>query len=320
MESKIVVDAPPFLRILGDGTVHRMLGFEKVPSSLDGPVASKDVASDGVSVRLYLPTHALHSDGVKLPVVVYFHGGGFCVASATCPEYHNYLNLVAEEANVACVSVDYRLAPEHRLPAAYDDCFAALQWLARQAQAQQNPHGVGFEPEPWLFSHADFSKCFLAGDSAGANIVHEMGIRASESGKDFAFAGCILAHPFFCAEEDMGSEVSPHAEPLRKTRNAMLKIFLPPGEDRDYPPLNPWGPRSPPLAKLRVYPRVLVIVSGKDMLKDRGILYQEALVKEGIVADLMKIEDEEHVFHLLDLRCQNATLMMKRISEFIHMN
>uniref|UniRef100_A0A0D6QU55 Alpha/beta hydrolase fold-3 domain-containing protein n=1 Tax=Araucaria cunninghamii TaxID=56994 RepID=A0A0D6QU55_ARACU len=324
MDSEIVADAFPFFRIFKDGRVVRFMGTDTVSPSREGPVASKDVKLDaeaGLFVRVYLPT--LHDNAQNVPVIVYIHGGGFAIESASSPTYHNYLNLLAEEANVICVSVEYRRVPEHRLPVAYDDCFAALQWLSRQAQTQQSPpesEGEGFQAEEWLLRHADFSSCFLAGDSAGANIVHEMGIRAGEDGRDWGplgFAGAFLIHPFFCGEEAIGSELSPEAEVFKKTGDALLGACLPPGEDKDYPPFNPVGPRSPSLAKL-VFPQLLVIVAGKDGLKDRVILYYEALIKAGKVAHLMIAETETHVFHLRDLRCANATQMMKRISDFIH--
>ncbi|AQL01139.1 NAD(P)H dehydrogenase C1, partial [Zea mays] len=110
------------------------------------------------SARVYLPPGAAG----KIPVVVYFHGGGFVVGSPARPGTHNYLNDLVARSGAIGVSVYYRLAPEHKLPAAYDDAWAALRWAAT----------LGGGEDPWLLEHADLSRVFLAGCSAGANIAH----------------------------------------------------------------------------------------------------------------------------------------------------
>lgn len=280
-------------------------------------MASKDVLLDpqtGVFVRLYLPRLEVTDGKQKVPVLVYFHGGGFCLESAASPVYHSYLNKVATEAKVIGVSVEYRRAPEHRLPVAYDDCFSVLEWLERQAMA---PDGVSVDP--WLASHADFSKVFLAGDSCGANIVHHMGIRASGRIWDgLRLQGAILVHPFFGGEQRIECELGagPEVEGFVKLVDGFWSISLPVGADRDHPFSNPAGPRSPALSSL-VYPRTLVFVAEKDLLTDRGLLFYEALKKAGKDVDLVISEGENHVFHLLNPKSENAPIMMKRISDFM---
>ncbi|KAI6701461.1 hypothetical protein NL676_015785 [Syzygium grande] len=117
MASEISQDFSPFLRIYEDSRIERLIGTATVPTSLDDEltgVASKDVAisSDpAVSARLYLP-----SGRPEKPPLVYFHGGSFCIETASSPTYHNYLNAVASEAGVVVVSVEYRRAPEDPLP------------------------------------------------------------------------------------------------------------------------------------------------------------------------------------------------------------
>ena len=101
-------------------------------------------------------------------MVVYIHGGGFCIESAASPTYHNYLNLLSTEARVICVSVDYRRVPEHHLPVPYEDCFSALEWLDTETLI------------PLIDSKVDYGRCFVDGDSAGGNIVHQLGIMASQ--------------------------------------------------------------------------------------------------------------------------------------------
>lgn len=320
----IVFESPGFLRIYENGTIELLIDRETVPPSSqdDGfdkekeGVASKDVVLDpqtGVFVRLYLPRLDATDGKQKVPVLVYFHGGGFCLESAASPIYHSYLNKVAKEAKVIGVSVDYRRAPEHRLPVAYDDCFGVLEWLDRQAMALE-----GVSMDPWLASHADFSKVFLAGDSAGGNIVHQVGIHASGRNWDgLCLRGAILVHPFFGGEERTDCELGAEVEDFVKVVDGSWIISLPAGADRDHPFCNPHGPHSPALSTL-VYPRTLVFVAEKDLLRDRGILYYEALRKTDKDVDLFMTESENHVFHLLNPKSENASLMMKRISDFLY--
>ncbi|KAJ1392277.1 Alpha/Beta hydrolase fold [Sesbania bispinosa] len=116
----VVHEFPQLFRLYKDGHVERFLGVETVPSGTDSltGVQSKDVTINpqtGLSARLYLPPTAA-SSSQKLPLLIYIHGGAFCVCSPANPAYHSHLNTVSAEANVVVVSVDYRLAPEHPLP------------------------------------------------------------------------------------------------------------------------------------------------------------------------------------------------------------
>lgn len=93
------------------------------------------------------------------------------------------------------VSVEYRLAPEHPIPAAYDDAWTTLQWVASLA-------------DPWLADHADPSRTFLAGDSAGGNIVYHTAVRASRDRRcvGIEIEGVVMVHPFFWGSERLPSE------------------------------------------------------------------------------------------------------------------
>lgn len=322
----VVLEVPGRVRVYEDGTVKRLVDRGTVPPSsqtvdeFEDGVASKDVVINpetGVFVRVYLPRLEVTDEKENVPVLVYVHGGAFCVESAASPFYHTYLNKVAKETKVICVSVDYRRAPEHRLPAAYDDCCDVLEWLARQAEAAEG------EPiDPWLACHADFSNVFVAGDSAGGNIAHQLGIRAStRNWGRLCLQGAILVHPAFGGEErigcELGSEAAVEGIYDNKSIDLVWSICLPAGADKDHPFCNPVGPRSPALSTL-VYGRMLVFVAAKDLLRDRGTLYYEALKKAGKDADWVMTEGEGHVFHLNNPNSENAPVMLKRISDFIH--
>jgi acetyl esterase/lipase len=169
---EVAFESPAHFRIYKSGRIERLNRPPVLPAGLDEAtgVTSKDVVLDadtGLSVRLYLPK--LQEPSKKLPVLVYIHGGAFLIESAGSATYHTYVNPLAAAAGVLVVSVSYRLAPEHPLPAAYEDSWAALQWAA---SAQ----------DEWIAEHGDVARLFIAGDSAGANIVHDMLMRASGSG------------------------------------------------------------------------------------------------------------------------------------------
>ncbi|VAI23245.1 unnamed protein product [Triticum turgidum subsp. durum] len=129
-DDEIVYESMPCIRIYKN-RVERYFGSEFVAASAHADaatgVASRDrVISPEVSARLYLPhIDPAKPDNAKLPVLVYYHGGGFCLGSAFNPTFHAYFNNLAALAGVLVVSVEYRLAPEHPVPAAYADIWQA---------------------------------------------------------------------------------------------------------------------------------------------------------------------------------------------------
>lgn len=307
----------PFLRVYKDGRVERLKGTEFVPPSIEAhPTASsKDVTINtetGLSARLYIPKTA--STGRKLPLLIYIHGGGFLIESAFSPLYHNYINSLVTEANIVVVSVEYRLAPEHHLPVAYEDCWEAIQWVASHCDGNGN--------ETWLSEHADFGRVFLAGDSAGGNIVHNMAMRAGEESNidhmNMKFQGIILVHPYFWGEETIGSE---GADPDRKAYVDRIWLYVCPSVARgnDDPRLNPVAGGAPALSKLACS-RVLIFLAEKDVIRDRGWLYYESLKKSGWggTVEIVEAEGEDHVFHLFYPTTDKAIGKMKRLASFIN--
>lgn len=302
--TEVAYDHSPFLKIYKDGRVERITGTEIAPPSLDPQtgVESKDVVispETGVSARLYIPK----TTQKKLPLLVYFHGGGFCIETAFSPQYHNYLNALVGEANVVVVSVDYRRAPEHPLPIAYDDSWAALKWVASHA-------------DEWLKSHADLERVFFAGDSAGANIAHQMALRVGAEGlAGVKLQGIALVHPYFWGKDPIGAE---SAEPEKRAMvDHLWRFTCPATSGGDDPYINP--ATDPKLGSLGCG-SVLVCVAEKDLLKDRGFYYRELLEKSGWggAAEVVVAPGEDHVFHLLNPVNENSVALQKRIVSFIN--
>ncbi|KAL8141151.1 hypothetical protein V2J09_007172 [Rumex salicifolius] len=307
-------DFPPFFRTYKDGRVERLEPDEFVPHSPDpqnDAVCSKDVEIDpdtGISARLFIPSkHLLAANAAtkKLPLLIYIHGGGFMICTPFNPMYHSYLSKQVLEADVIAVSVRYRRAPEHPLPAAYMDCWAAIHWTAS--------HRTGSGPDPWLNRFADFNRVFLAGDSAGANIAHNMAMSAGDEdlGLSIPIRGLILVHPFFWASSPIGNEAQ-HRDKAMVDR--VWPVVCPdsmPDPGHDDPRINPVADRAPSLAGLGCR-RVLVYVAGKDVLRDRGRLYFEALGRSGWmgVVEIQETDDEDHVFHLRDFESDKSKALL----------
>ncbi|KAK2665127.1 hypothetical protein Ddye_003701 [Dipteronia dyeriana] len=312
--SELVIDLPPMLRFYKDGRLERLMGTEIVPPSFDPKtnVESRDSIyspEHNLSVRLYLPKNTQQNQ--KLPLVVYFHGGAFIIETAFSPTYHNYLNMLVSEANIIAVSVDYRRAPEHYVPAAYDDSWTALKWVAS--------HFNGKGPEDWLNRHADFERVFLSGDSAGANIAHRMAIKHGHEEKleMLNVKGMILCHPYFWGSETVSGETDDLSK--RAMIGGLWQIACPNTTGVDDPWINPG--KDPNLVRVGCS-RIQVIVSEKDILRGRGWHYAQQLRESGWSGDLEVIDfkGEDHVFHLFKPTCEKAVAMLKRIVSFINLD
>ncbi|XP_065882274.1 probable carboxylesterase 2 [Euphorbia lathyris] len=310
-DTEVMHDVFPFLKQYKDGTIERFIGTEYVPAGLDPDthVFSEDtiiVPETGVSARLYRPNST--KSGHKLPLVIYYHGGGFFISSVADPKYHHSLNKLVAEANILLVSVDYRLAPEAPLPAALEDSWAALEWVVT--------HSV---EEPWLKDYADFSHVFLAGDSCGANMAHHIALKlnGSKLGPELKIEGIAMINPYFWGKDPVGVEITDH---FRKSMVDKWWTFICPSDKGcDDPLINPFADGSPGIEGLGCS-RLVVVVSEMDVLRDRGMLYYGKLVSSGWKGnvEVMEIKGEDHVFHIIDPNCQNAKSLFKRLASFIN--
>ncbi|XP_048558259.1 probable carboxylesterase 13 [Triticum urartu] len=310
----------PFLVRYKSGRVQRFVGTDTVPASVDPAtgVASKDVAIDaaaGLAVRLYLPSlgnGTRSGRGDRLPLVVFYHGGGFVTESAFSPTYQRYLNALASKAGALVVSVDYHLSPEHPLPAAYDDAWAALRWVLRSARS-------GSGAEPWLSRRADLTRLLLAGDSAGGNIAHNMAMRAGREGLDggAAVQGIALLDPYFWGKRPVPSETR---DPAERRLNDRIWSFVCAGRyGADDPVVNPVAMARDEWRRLGCA-RVLVTVAGLDVLSARGRAYVEELRASGWGGEVRLYETpgENHVYFLLQPDGEKAAKEMDAVVAFIN--
>eukprot|EP01018_Ginkgo_biloba_P010858 Gb_19416 [translate_table: standard] len=314
MEATLVDDCRGVLKIYSDGTIVRSKqpGFT-VPIEDDGRILSKDITFNDaleLELRLYLPSNAT----TNLPIFVYFHGGGFCIGSRTWPNFHNYCLRLAASLNAIVVSADYRVGPEDRLPAAIDDGYSVLEWIRSQ--------GVGDKTDPWMSNHADFSRVYVSGDSAGGSIAHHLGMRAqSKDWSPMKIKGIILLMAFFGGEEHSPSEATCPKDAFLnlELNDRYWRLSLPIGANRDHPICNPFSPEAPSL-KDAVLPPVLVIAGGRDLLRDREIEYAQALKKYGKQVELIVFEEEQHGFFTITPHSQASQQLMQHIIRFINSN
>ncbi|KAL2613238.1 hypothetical protein R1flu_024930 [Riccia fluitans] len=264
-----------------DGTINRALMTRldqrapATPKPVDG-VSSKDFTYDEETkqiLRIFTPVQEGEESKKKLPLIIYFHGGGFVGLDLASKTFDTMVRLLVKDCNAVLVSVNYRLAPEFRYPAAYDDCFQALQWIRSELKNE------GSE----LSSIAEPSQCFLAGDSAGANITHFMMVRAAQNDlRPVNIKGGVLIYPFFGgAERSPFEKISPNALILNlKVTDWFWAAFLPVGSDRDHPACNVFGPNAEDISGLSL-PPVLVTIGSADILQDWQVGYVEKMKQMG---------------------------------------
>ena len=166
------------------------------------------------------------------------------------------------------ISLEYRLAPEHRLPAAYDDAVEALLWVKAQTAAG----------DPWL-SQGDFSRFFLMGSSSGANIAYQAGLRAVALDLDpIRLCGIILNQLYLGGIERTASELASEEDvilPLR-ANDMMWGLSLPEGADRSHEFCDLVVPPLPGLVKC------LVMGRDGDPLIDRQRVFANMLEVAGV--------------------------------------
>ena len=263
-----------------------MAGLASQPAAR---VASEDRGVSGpagdIAVRIYRPPSP-----TPLPIVVFFHGGGFVIGSvethdATCQQ-------LAAGVPAVVVSVEYRLAPEDRFPAAVEDCDAVTRWVADHAAE------LGSDP----------ARLAVAGDSAGGNLAAVVARRARDNGgPPIAFQ--LLVYP----ATDMTRSSASHKENgegyLLTTE--MIDWFM----DHYFGPdqASKVGlPDASPLFVDRVedLPPALVITAEFDPLRDEGEDYAERLRGAGVAAHTSRYDGMIHGFFGMDAVFDSAKLAM----------
>ncbi|KAF0907942.1 hypothetical protein E2562_022328 [Oryza meyeriana var. granulata] len=315
-EPYVVEDCRGAVQLMSDGTVRRSAepAFHvDVPDDADAAVEWRDATYDAerdLNGRLYRPRHLGAANDARVPVVAYFHGGGFCIGSGRWPNFHAWCLRLAAELPAVVLSFDYRLAPEHRLPAAQEDGATAMAWVRDQAAR-----------DPWLADAADFSRVFVAGDSAGGNITHHMAVRFGKSGlgPQVRLRGHVLLMPAMAGEARTRAELEcrPDAFLTTEMSDRYARLILPEDTTKDYPVLNPTGPEAPGLEAVAMAP-ALVVAAEHDILRDRNAHYARRMKEEwGKEVEFVEFAGEQHGFFEVDPWSERADELVRLIRKFV---
>lgn len=163
-----------------DGSLTRYLHHPSAAATGESPgisghsVLSKDVTLDAAKktwLRIYLPAKLPSNDTTvaRLPIIFFFHGGGWIRGAVADAATHENSNRIAAEVPAVLVAVELRLAPESRLPAQYEDAADAVSWVRKEA--------AGSGGDPWISDYGDFSRCYLYGVGCGANVAYNAALR-----------------------------------------------------------------------------------------------------------------------------------------------
>jgi acetyl esterase len=269
-----------FSAMTPDGARRWMREFSaKTPPGPELPkVEDKTIPGpDGpIPARIYTP----EGEG-PFPLIVWFHGGGWVVGSID--DADPFVRRLVEASDCVAVSVGYRLAPEHRYPAAIDDCFAATQWLAGNAAA------LGTDP----------TRLVVAGDSAGGNLAAAVAIRARDAGRPaitFQYLVCPVTDHDFTRQ----SYIDNADGYMTTTRDVewFWGHYAPEPSARNAPDASPLRASS-----LEGLPPALVVTADLDPLRDEGEEYARRLTEAGVPTRHRRYAGVIHDFCILPVMC-----------------
>lgn len=249
---------------------RKELRYQQLLAGAGLPIGSVDeIEVGGRKARLYVPADAPEVG----PLLVFFHGGGWIYGDLD--SHDPACRFLAEQAGVRVLSVDYRLAPEHPFPAAYEDCVAAYEWVTQHAAE------LGADPE----------RLAVGGDSAGGTLAATVALTAAERGWPLAFQlliypgtdmrgqtrsrelfgdHFILTHGFMdLAKESYLSDQSLLEDPMASPLLAEIPAGLAPA---------------------------YVATAGFDPLRDEGEAYAQRLADAGVQVEVTRFRDQIHGF------------------------
>lgn len=301
-----------------DGTLTRGLNFPKIKANTDAAASDRVVFKDvtlnvetKIWARLFLPTTLPSNDNsvARLPIIIYFHHGGWILLGADDATSHRDCSDIASGIPAVVVSVNYRLAPENRLPEQYHDGIDAIRWVQNQAT---NPEG-----EQWLRDYGDFSRCYLYGCESGGNIVFFSALYACGMQLEpLQIAGIILNQPMFGGVQRTESELlyaTDEIAPL-PVFDLLWELALPKGVGRNHRYCNPIqpGPHTEFLSRIG---KCLVIGFGEAALIDRQQDFVTMLVAHGARVQANFADFGFHVINFVDPR--RASEIVSLVKDFI---
>lgn len=245
-----------------------------------------------IPARLYKPLTPRQSDGLS-PCLVFFHGGGWVIGNI---DSHDVVcRTLADEGQLTVISVDYRLAPEHRFPAAVEDAIAATEWIFGNARQ------LGI----------DASRLMVGGDSAGGNLAAVVAINAREAGPKLA--GQVLIYP----ATDFAMTHPSHREPETDAllTHSVIRWF------RDHylgaSDGQHWKASPARAENLAGLPPAFVLTAGADPLRDEGDEYARRLGEAGVPVVYRTYPGQFHGFITMGKLLPKAGVALCEIGDWL---
>jgi acetyl esterase/lipase len=230
-----------------------------------------------------------------LPAVVYFHGGGW--VQGDLETHHGLCARLAKHAGVLVVAVDYRLAPEHKFPAAVDDCLAAYRW------ARAKGRDVGADP----------ARVAVAGDSAGGNLSATVSQLAASVGSPVPTCQVLIypAVDFSLDTESHREMVEGHVIPRERVLWYMQQYLRNDADKTDR--------RASPLraSSLTGQPPALIVTAGFDPLRDEGRAYGDRLREAGVDVVYREYPGQIHAFVSLTKAIPQGMAATLEVAEYL---
>lgn len=247
-----------------------------------------------IPARLYTPNKLRQDEGLA-PALVFFHGGGWVIGDL---ETHDVVcRGIAHDGELLVISVDYRLAPEHKFPAAVDDAIAATRWIADNAKK------LGIDPE----------QLSVGGDSAGGNLSAVVALHARDHGGPL-LAGQVLIYP----ATDFSMRHPSHSEPETSVllTHSVIRWFrdhyLSGAQDAD-----DWRASPARAETLAGLPPAFVITAGADPLRDEGDEYARRLLDAGVPVVHRTYPGQFHGFFTMGKLLPQANVAVREIGDWL---
>jgi acetyl esterase/lipase len=241
-----------------------------------------------------VPKKLREHDGLS-PALVFFHGGGWVIGNL---DTHDVAcRKLADAGALIVISVDYRLAPEHKFPAAVDDAIVATKWVAANA----GPLGI------------DARRICVGGDSAGGNLAAVVSI-AARDGNGSAIAGQVLIYPAV----DFAMTHPSHREP--ETSVLLTHTVIPWFRDHylnSAADTHDWRASPARATTLIGLPPAYVLTAGADPLRDEGYEYAERLKHAGVSVTYRHFPGQFHGFFTMGKLLQQANVASIEIGAWL---
>ena len=272
----------------------RLVSNPEPPELMSAEPLSIPAPHSTIPARIYTPKTLRKKDGLA-SCLVFFHGGGFVIGNL---DSHDVAcRKLADEGQLIVIAVDYRLAPEHKFPAAVEDVVTATKWVADNARQ----FGI------------DASRLSVGGDSAGGNLAAVVAISARD-GNGPAIAGQVLIYP----GTDFAMTHPSHSEPETSIllTHSVIRWFrdnyLNGAADVD-----DWRASPARVKDLTGLPPAYVLTAGADPLRDEGDEYAHRLKEAGVPVTYRTFPGQFHGFFTMGKLLQRANVAAREIGDWL---